>query len=88
MRHVNEADLDRLEPLLRELRTIDSLRERKRGTFTHKSRAFLHFHADGDELLADVRLHDEFERHPASTAKQRADLLRAIRVALTPAGTR
>ena len=65
MRHVNEADLDRLEPLLSELRTIEALRERKRGTFTLKSRAFLHFHADGDELLADVRLIDDFERHLA-----------------------
>ena len=82
MRHVNQADLDRLEPLLRELRTIDSLRERKPGTFTRKSRAFLHFHADGDELLADVRLGEEFERHPATTDAQRTRLLRAIRTAL------
>ena len=85
MRHVNDADLDRLEPLLLELRTIDGLRERKRGTFTHKSRAFLHFHADGDDLLADVRLTDEFERHLASTAAQRARLLKAIRAALPEA---
>ena len=82
MRHVNDSDLDRLEPLLRELRTIEGLRERKRGTFTLKSRAFLHFHADGDDLLADVRLADEFERHLASTAAQRTQLLEAIRAAL------
>ena len=50
MRHVNADDLERLEPLLRDLRTIDSLRERRPGTFTRRSRAFLHFHADGDEL--------------------------------------
>lgn len=79
MRHVNDADLDRLEPLLRELREIGELRERKRGTFTRKSKAFLHFHADGDELLADVRLADEFERHPATTAAQRAALLKAVK---------
>ena len=82
MRHVNESDLDRLEPLLRELRTIDALRARKRGTFTHKSRAFLHFHADGDDLLADVRLTDEFERHLASTAAQRTKLLNTIKRAV------
>jgi hypothetical protein len=85
MRHVNGDDLDRLEPLLRELRSIGELRERKPGTFTCKSRAFLHFHADGDELLADVRLRDEFERHPASTARQQAALLKAITAALQEA---
>ena len=82
MRHVNESDLDRLEPMLRELRRLGELRERKRGTFTRKSKAFLHFHADGDELLADVRLADEFERHPATTAAQRAALLKAIKAAV------
>jgi hypothetical protein len=82
MRHVNDKDLDRLEPLLRELRVIDGLRERRRGTFTRKSRAFLHFHADGDELLADVRLGEAFERHAASTPPQQAALLQAIRTAL------
>lgn len=83
MRHVNDDDLDRLEPLLQELRTFDELRERKRGTFTRKSRAFLHFHADGDDLLADVRLGDEFERHLVTTAAQRSALLKAIKQALT-----
>lgn len=82
MRHVNDSDLDRLEPLLRDLRTIDGLRERKRGTFTRKSKAFLHFHADGDELLADVRLGDDFERYAATTEAQRNQLLNAIKRAV------
>lgn len=82
MRHVNDSDLDQLEPLLVQLRRIDGLRERKRGTFSYKSRAFLHFHADGDDLLADVRLNEEFERHLASTATQRRALLKAIRASL------
>lgn len=82
MKHVNDADLDRLEPLLAELRTLDTLRERTRGTFTRRSKAFLHFHADGDDLLADVRFTETFERHPATTAAQRRALLRAIRAAL------
>lgn len=82
MRHVNDADLDRLEPLLVELRQIDALRERTRGTFTRRSKAFLHFHADGGDLLADVRFTDTFERHPATTAAQRQALLRAIRAAV------
>jgi hypothetical protein len=87
MRHVNDSDLDQLEPLLVQLRTIDGLRERKRGTFSYKSRAFLHFHADGDDLLADVRLTDDFERHLASTAAQRKALLRLIEESLKPIAT-
>ena len=82
MRHVNDHDLDRLEPLLTQLRALDGLRERKRGTFTYRSRAFLHFHADGDDVLADVRLGDVFERHIATTAAQQRSLLKAIRAAI------
>jgi len=68
--------------LLHELRTIDGLTERKRGTFSYKSRAFLHFHAHGEEFFADVRLTDEFERCPATTATQRRALIKAIKNSL------
>jgi aerobic-type carbon monoxide dehydrogenase small subunit (CoxS/CutS family) len=84
MRHVTAADLDRLEPLLAQLRSMGTLRERNRGTFTRKSRAFLHFHADGDELFADIRFADEFERHRVTTAEERDRLLRAIERAVEP----
>ena len=79
MRHTTTTDLDRLEPLLAELRTMEALRERTRGNFTRKSRAFLHFHADGDELFADIRFADEFERHPVTTTAEHDQLLDAIR---------
>jgi hypothetical protein len=82
MRHVTAADLDRLEPLLAQLRSLGTLRERNPGTFMLKSRAFLHFHADGDELFADVRLDDEFERHRVTTADERDQLLNAIKRAV------
>jgi len=82
MRHVTTTDLDRLEPLLAQLRTMGTLRERNRGTFTRKSRAFLHFHADGDELFADVRFADGFERHRVTTAAERDQLLEAIKGAV------
>ena len=78
MRHVTTTDLDRLEPLLAQLRRIGALRERTRGIFTRKSRAFLHFHADGDDLFADVRLADDFERHRVTTGAERDRLLEAI----------
>jgi aerobic-type carbon monoxide dehydrogenase small subunit (CoxS/CutS family) len=79
MRHVTTTDLDRLEPLLAQLRRMSALRERTRGVFTRKSRAFLHFHVDGDELFADIRLADEFERHRVTTAAERDQVLNAIK---------
>ena len=82
MRHVKDDDLDRLEPLLEQLRAIDGLRERKRGTFVLKSRSFLHFHAHGDEFFADVRLADDFERLPATTATEQRALVKSIKDAL------
>ncbi len=82
MRHATTTDLDRLEPLLAQLRTMETLRERSRGNFTRKSRAFLHFHAEGDQLFADIRLADDFERHPVTTAAERDQLLDAIEHAL------
>ena len=82
MRHATTTDLDRLEPLLAQLRRMGDLRERTRGNFTRKSRAFLHFHADGDDLFADVRLADEFERHRVTTAAERKQLLNAFKRAL------
>jgi hypothetical protein len=84
MRHVKDDDLDRLDPLLEQLRAIDGLRERKRGNFMVKSRPFLHFHAHGDEFFADVRVADDFERFPATTATQQRTLVKTIKGALEP----
>ncbi len=78
MKHVGPDALDRLEPLLRELRLRGRLRERKRGNFTLGSRAFLHFHEDPKGLFADVRLREEFDRFAVNTERQRAELLRRI----------
>jgi len=82
MRHLKDDDLDRLEPLLQQLRAVDGLRERTRGAFMLKSRSFLHFHAHGDEFFADVRLTDDFERLPATTPTQQRALVNAIKGAL------
>jgi hypothetical protein len=85
MRHAQPSDLDALEPLLAELRTVPGLVERKRGLFTHRSKAFLHFHADPTGLFADVRLDgDDFTRHRVSTAAEQAELLTAVRAAVAP----
>src|SRR5450631_4078133 len=50
---VRDEDLDRLDSLLAQLRTIGQLHERRRGTFTRETAAFLHFHAFTSDLTAD-----------------------------------
>jgi hypothetical protein len=82
MKHAGAAALDRLEPFLSELRALSGLKEKSRGTFYRGSRAFLHFHEHGEEFYADVRLADDFERFPASTTRERASLLKAMKNAL------
>ena len=80
MRHITAERLDELEGLLEALRGIESLREKKRGVFYRKSRAFLHFHEDPAGLFADVRLDgSDFDRRRVSTQAERASLLAAIR---------
>jgi hypothetical protein len=78
MKHAGSAALDRLEPLLEKLRREARLKEKSRGTFYRSSRAFLHFHEHGDELFADIRLSDDFERLPATNAGERAALLKLV----------
>lgn len=79
MRHARADALDRLEPILAQLRQIDVLREKSRGTFYRGSKAFLHFHEDGDDLFADVRLADDFERARVTTAQEQTALLEQVR---------
>jgi hypothetical protein len=84
VRHATPPALDRLEPLLRELRALEGLREKARGTFYRGSRAFLHFHEDPAGLFADVRLDPEadFERQRVSTRAEQRALAARIRRAL------
>jgi hypothetical protein len=82
MKHAGADALDRLEPLLRQLRERSGLKEKSRGTFYRGSRAFLHFHEHGPEFFADVRLKDDFERLPATTPADRAALLTHVETAL------
>ena len=69
MKHAGADALDQLEPLLARLRRIASLKERTRGAFYLKSRAFLHFHADPAGMFADIRAADgrDFERYQVDT---------------------
>jgi hypothetical protein len=82
MKHAGPLALDRLEPLLKKLRGDARLKERTRGAFYRSGRAFLHFHEHGDELFADVRFGEDFERLPATSATHQAALMRRIGAAL------
>ena len=83
MRHARPEDLARLAPLLDELRTVDGLVERTPGSFYRRSKGFLHFHVDGDDVYADVKLDGlTFERCRATTKAEQRKLVRAVRRAL------
>jgi hypothetical protein len=82
VRHATEEDLDRVEELLAELRTFAQLRERKRGSFSRGSRAFLHFHEDAGDICADVRLGGAFQRMKVTSRSEQAALVSQVRSAL------
>ena len=82
MKHAGSDTLDRLEPVLVELRKLGGLRERKRGTFYRGGSAFLHFHEDPAGFFADVKLEGDFIRLPANSSKEIAMLIRRVRAAL------
>ena len=66
MAHADAAALARLLPLLRQLREIKGLREMKPGIFYLKGAAFIHFHAEGGALVADLKKAGGagFDRYP------------------------
>jgi hypothetical protein len=88
MKHAAAKALDALEPLLAELRTLEGPKEKKRGVFYLKSRAFLHFHEDPAGHFCDVRLDPagDFDRFPVNTRSQQRDLLRRVTSTLDAPG--
>jgi hypothetical protein len=82
VKHAGADALHALEPLLGELRRREPLREKSRGTFYLKSKAFLHFHEDPQGLFADVRADGDWSRVPVDTLRQREALLRKVDRAL------
>jgi hypothetical protein len=82
MRHARDEDLDRLEDLLVQLRTLPGLTEKKRGVFYRKGRAFLHFHEDPKGLFGDIGGGPDagdFERIDVTEASGRTRLLALAR---------
>lgn len=69
MAHADEAALQTLLPLLRQLREIKPLREKSPGIFYLKGSAFLHFHDQAGLLVADLKNAggSGFDRYPVGT---------------------
>ncbi len=86
MKHAGSAALDRLEPLLDRIRTHAGLKEKSRGCFYLKSRAFLHFHEDPAGMFADVRSADgkDFDRLQVDDAAGAGVLLARVAAATAP----
>jgi hypothetical protein len=82
MRHAGPYALDQLSELLKQTRQRSGLKEKTPGVFYRKSRAFLHFHEDAEELFADLREGQEFRRYPVNSKRQQRLLLAAIDQAL------
>ena len=83
MRHPRAGELDALSPLLDQLRSFDALVEKSPGVFYRKSKAFLHFHIDGDLYYADVKIPGpEFERVRVTTRSEQRALVVAVQEAL------
>jgi hypothetical protein len=83
MKHATAATIESLSPMLTSIRALGVLKERKPGVFYRRSRAFLHFHEDGNAIYADARLDgDDFTRLPCSTRKDHVALVKAIRQSL------
>jgi hypothetical protein len=83
MKHAGPSALDRLEPFLEKLRAVPALKEKSRGVFYVRSKAFLHFHEHGDAFYADVRFKDDFERLAATRQAERAALLKRVKAHLS-----
>ncbi len=82
MRHATVEDLDRIESLLAGLRSLPQLRERKRGSFSRGSKAFLHFHEDAGDLYVDVRLDASFKRFKVTSHADQAAFMAQVKEAL------
>lgn len=78
MKHAGKEALERAKSFLGEIRKMPGLKEKKPGIFYKGSRAFLHLHEDRDDLFADVRLADKWERTKINSVKESRELIRLL----------
>ena len=79
MKHATAAALDRLAALLADVRQLEHVKEKSRGVFYCRSKAFMHFHEDPAGLFADLRTGADWERMPVNSKNEQAKLLRLVR---------
>jgi hypothetical protein len=75
---VRQATLDRIAPLLEELRAHPALSEVRPTEFHAGGREFLHFHDHADGVVADVLLTEGRVSMPVTSRAEQADLLERI----------
>jgi hypothetical protein len=78
MKHAGGEALDRLEPLLAQIRLLPKLKERKRGLFYLRGRSLLHFHEDPAGLFADLAWRGQDLRLRVSEPHEQRRLLETI----------
>ena len=78
MKHAGQTTLDLLEPLLARVRNFPQLREKSRGVFYKKSKAYLHFHEDALGIFADLQVNGDWERLLLAAPKDHEKLLTLI----------
>lgn len=79
MKHAGPQTPASLAPLLRRLRAMPALVERRPGVFYPRSRAYLHFHDDPAGIFADVKLDlDTFVGLRVSSAAERASFIARV----------
>lgn len=79
MIHATASALNKLEPLLKRLRNFTKLREKSRGIFYYKSKAFLHFHEDRQGLFADVSISSTWTRFSVNSINDHQQLIDVVK---------
>jgi hypothetical protein len=82
MKHAGPDALNRLEPILREIRKLEGLTEKKRGTFYYRGNAMLHFHEDPAGFFADLKIDGEFVRLSINSKREEEIFLQRAASAL------
>ena len=82
MKHAGPVALDNLEPIIAEIRKLEGLKEKKRGTFYRGAIGFLHFHEDPAGFFADLKVGIEFMRMPVNSRREIDAFIRQARRAI------
>jgi hypothetical protein len=77
MAHATPEDLSALTALLRQLREIKGLTEKRPGIYYYKANAFIHFHNNESVIEADMKKvpGSGFDRYAVGTAEQQRKLV-------------